>query len=161
MARFDPPRPTKTYPVRWPNAVSGHVTGFCREIRGFLTWPWSIWPSEVATQDGASENGYQIGAFRAPITLERRSASGGRWGRVRWPNAVSGHVTGFCRELRGFLRAGPRGGIDDAISPEPVRASFATTRWLGLDISSGHLQRVTSFLRHPGRPASFGMPCLS
>jgi len=47
VARFDPVRPTKTYPVRWPNAMSGHVTGFCREIRGFLTWPWSIWPSEV------------------------------------------------------------------------------------------------------------------
>src|SRR5437870_10834882 len=27
--------------------VSGHVTGFCREIRGFLIRPWSIWPSEV------------------------------------------------------------------------------------------------------------------
>jgi hypothetical protein len=22
---------------------------------------------------------------------------------VRWPNAVSGHVTGFCREMRGFF----------------------------------------------------------
>ena len=45
------PAQTKTYRVRWPNAVSGHVTGFCREIRGFLTWPWSIWPSEVATDE--------------------------------------------------------------------------------------------------------------
>src|SRR5438876_2424406 len=44
-------RATKAYPVRWPNVLSGHVTGFCREIRGFLTWPWSIWPSEVAAKE--------------------------------------------------------------------------------------------------------------
>ena len=41
----------RRHPVRWPNALSGHVTGFCREIRGFLTWPWSICPSEVATEE--------------------------------------------------------------------------------------------------------------
>jgi len=28
-----------------------HVTGFCREIRDFLTWPCSIWPSEVAAEE--------------------------------------------------------------------------------------------------------------
>src|SRR5438105_15303395 len=27
--------------------MSGHLTGFPRKIRGFLTWPWFIWPSEV------------------------------------------------------------------------------------------------------------------
>jgi hypothetical protein len=28
--------------------MSGHLTGFAQEIRGFLTWPWSIWPPEMA-----------------------------------------------------------------------------------------------------------------
>src|SRR5437660_689962 len=46
-----PTPPNEGKPVRWPNAVSGHVTSFCREIRGFLTWPWSIWPSEVAAEE--------------------------------------------------------------------------------------------------------------
>src|SRR5438876_9052838 len=34
--------------VRWPNAMSGHLTGFAWKIQGFLTWPWSIWPPEMA-----------------------------------------------------------------------------------------------------------------
>src|SRR5438132_547509 len=37
--------------VRWPKAMSGHLTGFPRKIRGFFTWPWSIWPSEALGQD--------------------------------------------------------------------------------------------------------------
>src|SRR5437588_8840581 len=37
VGSLEPPRPTKTYPVRWPNAMCGLVTGFCREIRGFRT----------------------------------------------------------------------------------------------------------------------------
>jgi len=27
--------------------LCGRLTGFSREIRGFLTWPGSIWPSEM------------------------------------------------------------------------------------------------------------------
>src|SRR5437899_482141 len=27
--------------------MSGHLTGFAREIRGFVTWPGSIWPSDM------------------------------------------------------------------------------------------------------------------
>src|SRR5437899_12582435 len=32
--------------VRWPNPMSGHLTGFPKEMRGFFIWPWPIWPSE-------------------------------------------------------------------------------------------------------------------
>ena len=32
--------------VTWPSPLSGHLTGFPKGIRGFFTWPRSIWPSE-------------------------------------------------------------------------------------------------------------------
>src|SRR5438067_13418718 len=33
--------------------LSGHLTGFPKEIRGFFTWPGSIWPSEGPEWDGS------------------------------------------------------------------------------------------------------------
>ena len=45
--------------VRWPNHVPGHVSGFCREIRGFLTRPWSIWPPEGSDSPGKALFGVQ------------------------------------------------------------------------------------------------------
>src|SRR5207237_10315318 len=33
--------------VRWPNPHVWPSDRLSKEIRGFFTWPWSIWPSEV------------------------------------------------------------------------------------------------------------------
>src|SRR5207237_5054072 len=76
-----PTPPNEGKPVRWPNAVSGHVTSFCREIRGFLTWPWSIWPSEVAAEERRNVLVYALFPDNAG-TCGQQGASGHAYIRV-------------------------------------------------------------------------------
>src|SRR5437868_10653484 len=54
--------------VRWPNAVSGHVTGFAVKYGVFSPGHGPFGHLRSPPRNGASENGYQIEAFRAPIT---------------------------------------------------------------------------------------------
>jgi len=51
-----------------PNATSGSLTGFPRKIRGFLTWPGSIWQCEAGTEN-VSKGGSVI--LRMPTIASR------------------------------------------------------------------------------------------
>jgi hypothetical protein len=51
LARFDPPRPTKAYPVQMAKCHVWQPDRLLPGNTGFLTWPWSIWQCEVAAEE--------------------------------------------------------------------------------------------------------------
>ena len=137
MARYSPAR--RRHMVRWPNAVSGHVTGFCRKIRGFLTWPWSIWGTVQMRVTPGPQNQAQRTQSVSPIGL-----------------VVNGLPCAASHTHTTSLRCHPHVPTFEPCPIWPCEVASKERRSMviisGLDYPTSTQARLASFLRMPIPP---------